>query len=131
MGEPGGGRAHISNRVLSQFHVINYTELDYDSMMKIYKTIADVKFGTFAQDIKDNAESLAQATILLFERTKSEFKPVPATVHYTFNMRDISKVFEGLFLADNRFCDAKETIVKMWAHEVLRVFYDRLINEKD
>lgn len=131
MGEPGGGRAHISNRVLSQYHVINYTDLDFESMSRIYRTIAEVKFNTFAEDIKGNTEQLATATIQLFERTKAEFKTIPSKQHYTFNMRDISKVFEGLFLADSRFCDSKEQIVKMWAHEVLRVFYDRLVDVTD
>jgi dynein heavy chain len=46
-------------------------------------------------------------------------------------MRDISKVFEGLYLADKSFVEAKEQIVKMWSHEVLRVFYDRLIEPSD
>lgn len=45
MGMPGGGRAVINNRVLSRFHLINYTVLDEASMMKIYKTIADSKFA--------------------------------------------------------------------------------------
>jgi dynein heavy chain len=46
-------------------------------------------------------------------------------------MRDISKVFEGLYLTDKSFVEAKEQIVKMWSHEVLRVFYDRLIEPGD
>jgi dynein heavy chain len=45
MGMPGGGRAVINNRILSRFHLINYTVLDEASMMKIYKTIADSKFA--------------------------------------------------------------------------------------
>lgn len=44
MGLPGGGRQQISNRVLSRFHTISYTDLDETSMLKIYKTIADYKF---------------------------------------------------------------------------------------
>lgn len=60
-----------------------------------------------------------------------EFRPIPAKSHYIFNMRDISKVFEGLYLADKSFVESKEQIVKMWSHEVLRVFYDRLIEKSD
>ena len=46
-------------------------------------------------------------------------------------MRDISKVFQGLYMADKNFYESKEQIIKLWGHEILRVFYDRLINEED
>ena len=57
--------------------------------------------------------------------------PTPAKSHYIFNMRDISKVFQGLYLADRSFIESKEQIIKLWGHEILRVFHDRLINEED
>jgi dynein heavy chain len=41
-------------------------------------------------------------------------------------MRDISKVFQGLFKADKDFYDSKEQMVKLWGHEIQRVFQDRL-----
>jgi len=46
-------------------------------------------------------------------------------------MRDISKVFQGLYLADKNFYEGKEQIIKLWAHEVLRVFSDRLNSFSD
>ena len=44
MGKPGGGRAEISPRSLSQFHAINYTIPNEANMMKIFHTIALTKF---------------------------------------------------------------------------------------
>lgn len=41
-------------------------------------------------------------------------------------MRDISKVFQGLYQADKNFYEGKEHIIKLWVHEVERVFADRL-----
>lgn len=99
--------------------------------MKIYKTIADTKFLNFEEDIKALTDLLAQSTIDLFDNISKDFKPTPQKSHYIFNMRDISKVFEGLFLADKNHVNMKEAIVKLWAHEVLRVFYDRLIDAND
>lgn len=60
-----------------------------------------------------------------------EFLPTPAKSHYIFNMRDVSKVFQGIYQADSRFYSTKDNIVKMWAHELLRVFSDRLTNMED
>ena len=41
-------------------------------------------------------------------------------------MRDISKVFLGLFKAQKDFYDTKEQMIKLWGHEIQRVFQDRL-----
>lgn len=46
-------------------------------------------------------------------------------------MRDVSKVFQGIYLADSRFYEGKENIVKLWVHELLRVFSDRLNTHDD
>lgn len=40
MGKPGGGRAEISNRITSKFHVINYTIPSEANMKRIFETIA-------------------------------------------------------------------------------------------
>jgi dynein heavy chain len=44
MGKPGGGRAEISNRILSKFHLINYTIPSETNMKRIFETIASFKF---------------------------------------------------------------------------------------
>jgi dynein heavy chain, axonemal len=57
--------------------------------------------------------------------------PTPAKSHYVFNMRDISKVFQGMYMVEKDFYESKESIIKLWCHEVLRVFHDRLIDAND
>jgi dynein heavy chain len=44
MGKPGGGRAEISNRIVSKFHLINYTEPSTTNMASIFEQIATIKF---------------------------------------------------------------------------------------
>jgi dynein heavy chain len=131
MGKPGGGRAEISNRILSKFHVINYTIPSEVNMKRIFDTIAQFKFAHFDEEIKNLSEPLAIATINLFNIIQEQFLPTPAKSHYVFNMRDVSKVFQGLYQADKNFYEGKEHIVKLWSHEVLRVFQDRLNSYDD
>jgi len=95
-------------------------------MKKIFETIAAFKFQIFDEEIKNLSEPLALATINLFNIIQENFLPTPAKSHYIFNMRDISKVFQGLYQAEKNFYEGKEQIMKLWAHEVLRVFNDRL-----
>jgi dynein heavy chain len=66
--------------------------------------------------------------IVIYDQIKVNLLPTPKKSHYTFNLRDISKVFQGLCNASLKFCNNKQTIVKLWYHEIFRVFGDRLIN---
>ena len=38
----------------------------------------------------------------------NDFLPTPKKTHYIYNMRDISKVFQGLFLANKNYYESKE-----------------------
>lgn len=131
MGKPGGGRAHITPRFTSKVHLINFTNPSEKQMRKIYDTIFSTKFSLFGDDIKSLDETLALATINIFNQCCSDFLPTPKKTHYIYNMRDISKVFQGLYLADRNYYETKEDIIKLWCHEVLRVFHDRLISFED
>lgn len=46
-------------------------------------------------------------------------------------MRDISKVVQGIFVFDRLYCDSKLTILRLWVHECMRVFCDRLVSFDD
>ena len=131
MGKPGGGRAEISQRLMSKFHIINYTIPDDTQMKRIFESIAAYKLQGFEEEVKNLAEPMAISTINLFSIISEKFLPTPAKSHYVFNMRDISKVFQGIYRADKGFHDTREQMVQLWAHEVLRVFQDRLVNEND
>lgn len=77
------------------------------------------------------SEVIAVATITLFKTVCESFKPTPAKSHYVFNLRDISKVIQGVYMLDKLYCDSKDTVFRLWVHESLRVFHDRLINFED
>ena len=108
MGKPGGGRAELTPRMVSKFHLINFTNPSEKQMRKIYETIYITKFFAFGDDIKFLQEQLAIATINIFNTVSQDFLPTPKKTHYIYNMRDISKVFQGLFLADKVYYESKE-----------------------
>jgi dynein heavy chain len=131
MAKPGGGRQPISPRIQSKFHILNYAVPAHAQMQHIFQTICTHKFQSFFEEIKNMAEPLAVSTITLFHQIQDNFLPIPAKSHYVFNMRDISKVFQGLYTANPTYYETKEQIIKLWAHEILRVFSDRMINFDD
>lgn len=131
MGKPGGGRAHVTPRMISKLHLINFTNPNEEQMKKIYCTIFAAKFSAYGEEISQLEEMLPIATINIFNQCMTDFLPTPKKTHYIYNMRDISKVFQGLFLADRNYYESKEQVIKLWGHEILRVFHDRLINQED
>ena len=49
--------------------------------------------------------------------------------HYTFNLRDFSKVILGICMAGKKEVSNSDVAIRLWAHETVRVFGDRLIND--
>ena len=46
-------------------------------------------------------------------------------------MRDVSKVVQGVLMADKRRVASKDDLVRLWSHECCRVFADRLVDDAD
>lgn len=74
---------------------------------------------------------LVNTVLVVYYRVKSELLPTPRKSHYTFNLRDISKVFQGICNANNKHCVEPSDMAKLWYHENMRIFHDRLIDEED
>lgn len=67
----------------------------------------------------------------MYNQISKEFKPTPAKSHYTYNLRDVSKVFQGLAKSSPKAIKSDDDMTKLWGHECLRVFQDRLISTED
>jgi dynein heavy chain len=131
MGPPGGGRAAISPRFQSQFHLINFVNPAEAQIKRIFATLCAHKFQDFREDVKAQVEPITMASMALYNVVMDKFLPTPAKCHYLFNLRDVSKVFQGMYWADPSLCEEKESLFRLWTHENFRVFMDRLIDDDD
>ncbi|KAJ3115964.1 Dynein heavy chain 2, axonemal [Phlyctochytrium bullatum] len=131
MGPPGGGRNIISPRIQSRYNIINMTFPGEASINRIFGSIVNQKFQDFEEDVKPLGDIMTHATLEIYHTVIQQLLPTPAKIHYLFNLRDISKVFQGLLRANREYYDSRESITKLWVHEVHRVFYDRLIDKED
>ncbi|MGH0155728.1 UNVERIFIED_CONTAM: hypothetical protein FKN15_029966 [Acipenser sinensis] len=120
MGPPGGGRTHISGRLQSRFNLINMTFPTESQIKRIYGAMINQKLQEFEEEVKPIGNVVTQATLEIYNAIVQKFLPTPAKIHYLFNLRDISKVFQGMLRAHRDFHDTKHSITRLWIHECLR-----------
>uniref|UniRef100_A0A0X3PBI3 Dynein heavy chain 2 n=1 Tax=Schistocephalus solidus TaxID=70667 RepID=A0A0X3PBI3_SCHSO len=131
MGPPGGGRMPISRRLQARFNQINITFPTDDTLKQIFGSMLTQKLLDFEDEVKNMADKLTLATIDLYKAIVAKFLPTPTKIHYLFNLRDISKIYQGLLRSDKVYHDTRNVMLRLWIHETFRVFSDRLINDKD
>ena len=59
------------------------------------------------------AGGIVAATIEVYNSISAELLPTPAKFHYTFNLRDISKVFQGMLMISPVKCKVSDSAQKM------------------
>jgi dynein heavy chain len=134
MGQPGPSSNLITPRVQRLMSLISFTIIDDVQMETIFKHILNWKFtqaNKFEDVVAKVSPQLVKATLQIYSSVIGFFKPLPSKSHYLFNLRDFAKVINGLCLADKDKIKTKEMVVKLWIHEVWRVFGDRLNSEQD
>jgi len=126
---------------------MNMTSPSQRSIENIYGRILEAVFNPkkYSQDVVNMKGTLVDTTITVWEEVKRKLLPTPAKFHYVFTMRELSRVFQGIFTVANKpeydvikDCSKMKNkigsqlfIVALWRHECVRVFEDKLINIKD
>ncbi|XP_048221841.1 dynein axonemal heavy chain 2 isoform X1 [Perognathus longimembris pacificus] len=131
MGPLGGGRTAISPRLQSRFNIVNMTFPTESQIIRIFGTMINQKLQDFEEEVKPIGNVVTEATLDVYNTVVQRFLPTPAKIHYLFNLRDISKVFQGMLRANKNFHDTKSSITRLWIHECFRVFSDRLVDSVD
>ena len=134
-GLPGGGRAALTRRLTSRFHLLACPELSEASTTKIFASILagflEQGWDAAVLDARRVAATLVARTLKVYARVAAVMLPVPAKSHYTFNLRDLSRVVHGLLQASPRHVPDEAALTKVWVHEASRVFHDRLTDAGD
>ncbi|KAJ3343280.1 Dynein heavy chain 7, axonemal [Gonapodya sp. JEL0774] len=133
MGPPGGGRSAVTPRLIRHFNQLAINSFDDNSMTRIFGSIMRWHLGRFdfEEPLKSLGVKLVEATSRIYKWSSINLLPTPAKTHYTFNLRDFSKVVQGLVLSKPKAFPSSDKFVRLWVHEVLRVFGDRLVTEDD
>ncbi|XP_052396332.1 dynein axonemal heavy chain 12 [Carassius gibelio] len=133
MGPPGGGRNAVTPRFLRHFNMCSINSFSDETMVRIFSNVVTFYLRTndFPPDCFTIGNQIVTATLEVYKKAIENLLPTPAKSHYTFNLRDFSRVVQGCLLLKKESLANKRTMIRLFVHELYRIFYDRLVDDHD
>lgn len=129
---PSGGRAVLTPRFTRRFNMFCLPEASAGTLATIFSSILKGFLGTgFAEKVRNLEEAAISSAIEIYTKIQEDLRPTPAKFHYLFNLRDVSKVIQGICMTKPVSIQSDDTFMRLFVNEAFRVFYDRLINDDD
>uniref|UniRef100_A0A8C8EFI1 Dynein axonemal heavy chain 12 n=1 Tax=Otus sunia TaxID=257818 RepID=A0A8C8EFI1_9STRI len=129
MGPPGGGRNPVTPRFLRHFNICAINSFSDETMVHIFSTV--VTFYLRTSEFSAEFFTIGNQIVTVYKKAIKNLLPTPAKSHYTFNLRDFSRVIHGCLLIKRTSVESKRVMIRLFVHEVFRVFYDRLVEDND
>ncbi|XP_015433238.1 PREDICTED: dynein heavy chain 3, axonemal-like [Dufourea novaeangliae] len=129
----GNDTIKICPRFLRYFNLYSMYTSSTDTIFRIFSNVllTNLKKNLFGTDVLTSVTSITNATIDVYNSVIKTLLPIPVKFQYQFSIRDISKVINGCSLLQKESVETKVTFIRLWAHEVWRVFGDRILNKDD
>ncbi|KAI3360460.1 hypothetical protein L3Q82_002355 [Scortum barcoo] len=130
---PTAGSFSINPRLQRHFSVFAVNFPSSEAQMSIFSQIlcGHLKQQLFSPVVQRSSAAVIQAAISLHHKMVHSFLPTAIKFHYTFNLRDLSNVFQGILFAGPESVKESTDLALLWLHESCRVYSDRLVDVND
>ena len=130
---PGGGRSPVTPRFIRHFAMFAIPKPDDLAMKTIFKQMLAgfLSINEFPKPVQELSGNVIDGCVQIFNRISKELLPTPSKSHYLFNLRDLSKVIQGVLMATTETVNQPDELFELYCHETLRVFHDRLTTADD
>ncbi|XP_011314378.1 dynein beta chain, ciliary-like [Fopius arisanus] len=132
---PTAGSFTIDPRLQRHFAVFAVSFPGPDALVTIYSQMLQQhlanplqKFNPMLQKV---VEPLINAALYTHDKVTTSFLPTAIKFHYTFNLRDLSNLFQGYLFANGETIPNLSAGIRLYVHEATRVYCDKLVNFED
>ncbi|XP_078046876.1 dynein axonemal heavy chain 7-like [Augochlora pura] len=132
MGPPSSG-LDVTPRFKRHFFTLAISEFSDDVLTTIFGKLMEWHLDRkeFPQFFHTCVDYVVDGTLDVYKETRQHLLPTPAKCHYLFNLRDFSRVVQGVLLSTPETIAEPVGMKRLWVHEVLRVYGDRLVDDTD
>ena len=97
MRQPGDGNNDIPNRLKRHFAIFNMSTPSLQALDQIFGQVVRGRFTSshYPQDVVQILDSVVQSSISVWQVVQEKLLPTPSKFHYVFNLRDLSRIFQG------------------------------------
>lgn len=85
----------------------------------------------FSKEFDPCIDEIVLGSLHIYNQVRKVLLPTPSKSHYQFNVRDFARVVHGVLLSVPEAIEGIDTMRRLWAHEICRVYGDRLLNNMD
>ena len=132
---PTAGSFTINPRLQRHFATFAVVFPSAESLFTIYNAILSDHLentgNKFTFLVRKMCTNVVNATLQLHAKVSQVFSPTAIKFHYIFNLRDLSNVFQGMLFSTNECVQTPTDLVRLWCHETMRVYRDKLADGKD
>ncbi|KAF8058456.1 DNAH6 [Scenedesmus sp. PABB004] len=131
-GPPGSGRHEMSGRLTRHMLTLAVPPPSEVGLRRICTAVLGGFLDAhFTPDVRSRLlRPLVEATVELYGAASAALLPTPSRSHYLFSFRDVAAGVLSIRPAQCGGCPTA-VLTRLWAHEVQRVFGDRLVCRDD
>lgn len=133
MKPPTEKQTEMSPRFMRHFNSIYIDHFLDSTISAIFSRLVLWHLDTkgFSKEFDPCIEQVVSSTLQVHKFAITNLLPTPDRTHYIFNLRDFSRVILGVLLSTPESMEDLRAMKRLWVHEAMRVYYDRLVDDDD